>query len=69
MAQADIYIRFPAVDINTRRLKFSIFSCSLDFYMMIIKGKMFCQTVPEAVARIKRRIIFFFFRQDVNSPD
>lgn len=41
MTQADINIRFPAVDINTRWLKFSILSCSLDFYMMEIKGKVF----------------------------
>ena len=41
MAQADVNIRFPAVDVNMRRLKLSIFSCSLNFYMMEIKGKVF----------------------------
>ena len=41
MAQADVNICFPAIDINSRRLKLCIFSCSLDFYMMEIKGKVF----------------------------
>ena len=41
MTQTDINISFPAADINARRLKFSILSCSLDFYMMAIKGKVF----------------------------
>ena len=39
MAQADVNICFPAADVNARRLKFSIFSCSLNFYIMNIQGK------------------------------
>jgi hypothetical protein len=39
MAQANVNICFSAADINSRRLKFSIFSCSLDFYLMEIQGK------------------------------
>ena len=41
MAQAYVNICFPAADINARRLKLCIFSCSLDFYVMEIKGKVF----------------------------
>lgn len=42
MAQANVNICFPAADINMRRLKLTILSCSLDFYIMGIKGKVFC---------------------------
>ena len=53
MAQAYINIRFLAVNVNTRLLKFAIFFCSLDFYIMEIQGKVFSQFFPKAVTQKK----------------
>ena len=50
MAQANIYIRFPVININTRRQKLAIFSSSLDFYTIEGKGKVFYQPLFETAA-------------------
>ena len=39
MAQTDVNICFSAANVNARRLQLTILSCSLNFYIMEIQGK------------------------------